>query len=155
MFEVEYSYYGWIYSASGTTTRLAISVMLTYCALVLGHIIYSAKSGVSSTAWDSAAELVALAINSTPTQILQNTCAGIVGRQAFKTPVRVMATAPRHLELVFGEVKDPNAQTLRMNKKYGKLRVRIATRRKSRRLVRRERYGTESSLGVTERSKGD
>ena len=38
------------------------------------------------------------------------------------TPVRVMATTPRHLELVFGEVKDPNAQTLRMNKKYGKLK---------------------------------
>ena len=97
--------------------------MLAYCTLVLGHIIYSAISGVSSTAWDSTAELVALAMNSSPPQILQNTCAGIVGRQALKTSVRVLATTPGHLELVFGEVKDPNAQTseLVMNEKYGKL----------------------------------
>lgn len=97
--------------------------MLAYCALVLGHIIYSAISGVSSTAWDSTAELVALAMNSSPTEILRNTCAGIVGRQAFKTSVRVMATNPGHLELVFGEIKDPNAQAskLVMNEKYGNL----------------------------------
>lgn len=123
MFEIEYWFYGWLYSSSGTTTQLAITVMLAYCVLVFGHIIYSAVSGVSSTAWDSSAELVALAMNSSPTETLQNTCAGIVGRQALKTPVRVLATDPGHLELVFGEVKNPNAQTseLMMNEKYGKL----------------------------------
>lgn len=97
--------------------------MLFYCVLVLGHIFYSAISGVSSTAWDSAAELVALAMNSSPTETLQNTCAGIIGRKALETPVRVLATTQGHLELVFGEGKDPNAQTseLVMNEKYGKL----------------------------------
>lgn len=97
--------------------------MLAYCALVLGHIIYSTISGVSSTAWDSTAELVALAMNSSPTEVLQNTCAGIIGSTALKTPVRVLATTQGHLELVFGELKDPNVQasTLVMNKKYGKL----------------------------------
>lgn len=97
--------------------------MLVYCVLVLGHIFYSAISGVSSTAWDSAAELVALAMNSSPTETLQNTCAGIIGRKALKTPVRVLATTQGHLELVFGEGKNPNAQTseLVMNERYGKL----------------------------------
>lgn len=97
--------------------------MLFYCVLVLGHIFYSAISGVSSTAWDSAAELVALAMNSSPTETLQNTCAGIIGRKALETPVRVLATTQGHLELVFGEGKGPNAQTseLVMNEKYGKL----------------------------------
>lgn len=62
-------------------------------------------------------------MNSSPTEILQNTCAGIIGIKALKTPVRVLATAQGHLELVFGEVEDPNAQisTLVMNEKYGKL----------------------------------
>lgn len=60
-------------------------------------------------------------MNSSPTKSLQNTCAGIIGRQALKTPVRVLATTPGHLELVFGEIKDPNAHPLEMNEKYGKL----------------------------------
>lgn len=123
VFEIENSVYGWLYAANETTTILALTVMLAYCALVLGHIIYSAFSGVSSTAWDSTTELVALTMNSSPTHILQNTCAGIVGWKALKTPVRVLATTQGHLELVFGEVKDPNAQTstLVMNQHYGKL----------------------------------
>ncbi|MCJ1264493.1 hypothetical protein MMC22_004365 [Lobaria immixta] len=123
MFEIEHSVYGWFYSPHGTTTILAITVMLAYCTLVLGHTIYSAISGISSTAWDSTAEFVALAMNSSPTKILQNTCAGIVGRRALQTPVRVLATTPGHLELVFGEVKDQNAQISELvpNEKYGKL----------------------------------
>ena len=100
---------------------LAMTVMLAYCTLVLGHIIYSATYGVSSTAWDSTAELIALAMNSSPTKILQNTCAGIIGGQTLQTPVRVLVTTPGHLELVFGEVKDSSAHTLEMNEKYGKL----------------------------------
>lgn len=96
--------------------------MLAYSVLVLGHIIYSAISGVSSTAWDSVAELAALGMNSSPTKFLQNTCAGIVGRQAFNTPVRILVTTPGHLELVFGEAKDPDATSeLVMNEKYGRL----------------------------------
>lgn len=97
--------------------------MLSYCVLLFGHIVYCAVSGVSSTAWDSVAELVALAMNSSPTKILQNTCAGIMGRKALKTSVKVVATTPGHLELVFGQVNDPLAQIskLEMNQEYGKL----------------------------------
>lgn len=97
--------------------------MFTYCILVLAHIIYSAISGVSSTAWDSVAELVALAMNSSPTEILENTCAGILGRKAYQTHVRVLKTSEKHLELVFGEIKDLNADVseLVMNEEYGSL----------------------------------
>lgn len=97
--------------------------MFTYCILVLAHLIYSAISGVSSTAWDSVAELVALAMNSSPTKTLQNTCAGIIGRTALQTNVRVLKTSEKHLELVFGEAKNPNASNfkLAMNEKYGSI----------------------------------
>ncbi|MCJ1263265.1 hypothetical protein MMC22_003135 [Lobaria immixta] len=62
-------------------------------------------------------------MNSSPTKFLQNTCAGIIGRRAFKTPVRVLATIPGHLELVFGGANDQNTQNskLVLNEKYGKL----------------------------------
>ncbi|MCJ1260741.1 hypothetical protein MMC22_000603, partial [Lobaria immixta] len=128
--------------------------MLAYSALVLGHIIYSAVFGVSSTAWDSTAELVALAMNSSPTQVLQNTCAGIIGRQALKTLVRVLVTAPGHLELVFGAVDGQNAPTskLVMNEKYGKLKAKKTTKIRSRGSVRRVRYG--KGMWLDARSKG-
>ncbi|MCJ1464151.1 hypothetical protein MMC07_002764, partial [Pseudocyphellaria aurata] len=95
--------------------------MLTYCILALTHLIYSAVSGVSSTAWDSVAELVALAMNSSPTETLHNTCAGMVGRKAYDTRVRVLKTSEKHLELVFGEARDTNAEysKLAMNESYG------------------------------------
>ncbi|MCJ1428719.1 hypothetical protein MMC29_006630 [Sticta canariensis] len=121
VFEIENSMYGWQYAARETTTKLAIAVMLTYSFLVLAHILYSTISGVSSTAWDSTAEMVALAMNSSPTEALHNTCAGIVGKKAYQTHVRVMKTSEKHLELVFGEVKDPNADITKLvkNEKYG------------------------------------
>ena len=119
MFDIEISDYGWWYTASEITTKLAITVMLIYCALVLGQIICSTIFGVSSTAWDSTAELVALAMNSSPTEIRQNTCDGIIGSKALKTPVRVLKTTQGHVELVFGKVKNPNA--LVMSEKDGKV----------------------------------
>lgn len=123
VFEIENSIYGWRYTSQEITTKLAIAVMLTYCILVLAHLIYSAISGVSSTAWDSVAEMIALAMNSSPTEALQNTCAGIVGKTAYQTHVRVLKKGEKHLELVFGEVQDPNADIskLVMNEKYGSI----------------------------------
>lgn len=120
---MENFFYGWGYTARETKTKLAITVIFTYHVLVLGHLIYSTICGVSSTAWDSVAELVALAMNSSPTETLQNTCAGIVGKTAYETHVRVLETSEKHLELVFGEVKDPNADVskLVMNEKYGSI----------------------------------
>ena len=66
--------------------------------------------GVSSvsTCWDSIAEVTALAMNSTPTAALRNTCAGISELHIFQLPVRILAKRDdeegdgEHLELVFG-----------------------------------------------------
>ena len=106
--EVNHQYYGWAYTSSGAPVRLAIAVMMTYCTLAFCHILYLGTSGVSSDAWNTAAEVVALAMNSPPTQHLQNTCSGIYGLKPFQTTVRIIATARArggkedHLELVFG-----------------------------------------------------
>lgn len=64
-------------------------------------------TGISSTCWDSIGEVTALAMDSTPTVLLRNTCAGIMELNIYKLPVRVLAIRDSegdgdHLELVFG-----------------------------------------------------
>ena len=64
-------------------------------------------TGISSTCWDSLAEVTALATNSTLTTALRNTCAGITELYIFELPVRVLAQRDEegdgeHLKLVFG-----------------------------------------------------
>ena len=86
--------------------------------------------GISSTCWDSIGEVTALAMNSTPTILLKNTCAGIMELNIFKIPVRVLAIRDsegdgEHLELVFGDVDDEakNARgtPIKPNRVYGTL----------------------------------
>ena len=82
--------------------------------------------GISSTCWDSIAEVTALAMNSTPTAILRNTCAGISEIRIFKLPVRILAMRDlegegEHLELVFGDMDADQAKrvSIKPNQKYG------------------------------------
>lgn len=79
--------------------------------------------GISSTCWDSIAEVTALAMNSKPTKALRNTCAGIRELHIFQLPVRVLAVPDKegegeHLELVFGE-EETEGDTIKANRKYG------------------------------------
>ena len=105
----------------GIFTRLAITVMFAYCLLAVSHVLYIVATGVSSSAWDSVAELVALAMNSAPTTALQNTCAGIIGTRAYRSTVRIAETTEGHLELLFGEEKDSKivVSRLKLDEKYG------------------------------------
>ena len=98
--------------------------MLAYCVLALGHIIYLLSIGTTSDAWNSVAEVVALTINSSPTQSLHNTCSGIYGTRPFRTMVRIVATAPEsgrssdHLELVFDEGSEGAKRSPRVRVKF-------------------------------------
>ena len=89
--------------------------------------------GSSSTAWDSISEVTALAMNSTPTKDLQNTCGSISEMRTFKTPVRVVVRKNQgqdegeHLELVFGDHASGHSNgsdTIKANRAYGRLSVR-------------------------------
>ena len=67
-------------------------------------------------------------MNSTPTTLLKNTCAGIVELNIFKLPVRVLAFRDaegdgEHLELVFGNMdeKDMSGSPIKPNRVYGTL----------------------------------
>ena len=79
--------------------------------------------GISSTCWDSIAETTALAMNSSSTKALRNTCAGISEVHVFKLPVRVSAMPNddgngEHLELVFGN-DGASGNPVKANKAYG------------------------------------
>ena len=125
--ETKHYYQGWAYTSNGTAVRFSLAVMVTYCTLALSHMVYLGRSGISSDAWDSAAEIIALAMISSPTHHLSNTCSGIIGMKTFRTRVRILATADRpgekedHLELVFGEVSEATKPEVKMvlNEEYG------------------------------------
>ena len=76
-FRVSSTVEGYAYSTHGPTPKVAISFLLAYCFAAVAHILYAGISGISSTCWDSIAEVTALAVNTTPTTALRNTCAGI------------------------------------------------------------------------------
>ena len=126
--EVDSTVSGYSYSTRGTAPKLAIAFLLLYCILVVLHFAYAGISGISSTSWDSVAEVTALAANSTPTKELQNTCAGITEHRIFELPVRVLVTPDdegdgEHLEMVFGDVDDEEAEKRRImpGRVYGRL----------------------------------
>ena len=118
---------GFAYNTRGATPKVAIFFLLTYCTFALTHILYAGITGISSTCWDSISEVTALAVNSTPSALLRNTCAGITELSIFKIPVRVLAVRDNessdgeHLELVFGELDEKaiQHQVIKQNRVYG------------------------------------
>ncbi len=125
-FRVSSAVEGYAYNTRGATPKVAICLLLVYCLVALIHIIYAGISGISSTCWDSIGEVTALAMNSTPTAALRNTCAGITELNIFKLPVRFLAFRDaegdgEHLELVFGNLDEKALEnkTIKANRVYG------------------------------------
>jgi hypothetical protein len=92
---------GYAYSFKGITIKLSITILMLHAVLALCHTVYEVGSGLSSSSWDSIVELVALAMNSTQTTTLMNTCAGITRIATMKLMVRIVTTKADHLELEF------------------------------------------------------
>ncbi|KAL8866333.1 MAG: hypothetical protein Q9198_008932 [Flavoplaca austrocitrina] len=124
---VDSSVEGYGFGLEGLAPKLTVAVLLIYCILVVGHVCYAAISGVSSTSWDSITEMVALAVNSSPTIQLRNTCAGITQMSVFQLPIRVLTSKDAggededHLEFIFGAVDGNVAKKCRIqeNREYG------------------------------------
>ena len=122
---------GFAYNTIGATPKVAICILLAYCVVALAHILYAGITGISSTCWDSISEVTALAVNSTPSALLRNTCAGITELDIFKTPVRVLAfrdnenSDGEHLELVFGDLDEKSIQhqVIKKNRVYGTMPI--------------------------------
>jgi len=109
---------------------LTVVVMVAYCILAFAHTLYLGISGVSSGAWSSIADVLALAMNSAPTKHLQKTCVGIYRVNTFKTHVQILAVHNgdgkyEHLELVFGDNQETHADAARLEKntEYGRSHI--------------------------------
>lgn len=84
-----------------TASILSTMVLLIYSLIALTYVVYTIFfSQITSSAWDSITELVALAMNSTPSSALYNTGAGISCLNTLKQPVAVGVTGD-HLQLIF------------------------------------------------------
>ena len=81
---------------------LSILVLLTYSGIALAYVLYvTFFSHITSDAWDTITELIALAVNSDPSFELQSTGAGISCLGTLKQDVKVRVTKGQ-LKLVFG-----------------------------------------------------
>jgi hypothetical protein len=92
---------GYAYSFDSITTKIAITILMPHASLAVCHSIYEMMPGLSSSSWDSVAELLAIAMNSSPSKALQDTCARISQLATMKLVVRVVATEVDQLDLDF------------------------------------------------------
>ena len=136
---VSSTFEGYAYNTRGATPKVAICFLLAYYIVAVIHILYAGITGISSTYWDSIGKVTALAVNSTPTALLRNICAGITELDIFNIPVRFLAMRDdeqgdgEHLELVFGEVDEKTVEhkTLQANRVHGTMPMIATTKSKN------------------------
>ena len=123
-FDVHRFGYGYAWRQS-TTVRFGVSVLLIYLMLTTVFVMYLLyhtliqRQWISSS-WGSVGEIIALAINSTSTDRMQNTCAGIKKSETWRQTISIRETCAGHLELTVGEEKE-RAKMVRIGTRYGTL----------------------------------
>jgi len=117
--------YGYGYQWEGSkTAQFGILVLLIHLALAVLHTlvvlykIYVKREGMAGS-WSTLGELLALALNSSPSPALQNTCAGVSEARTWRQIVTVRETYPAHLELVVGQEAQTNYPLPQADKYYG------------------------------------
>jgi hypothetical protein len=93
--------YGFGYGTRSISIYLSMTIMILYCAVTVGYLIFTAITGSASTAWSSGIELVALALQSKKPDHLGHTGVGIDSIKTFNESVGVRVNADNELELVF------------------------------------------------------
>ncbi|PMD29179.1 hypothetical protein L207DRAFT_642636 [Hyaloscypha variabilis F] len=142
-FQHRYYRSGYGYAPKVITVKISLAILILYCIVAIAHIVYSVISGISSAAWDSISELVALSINSRPTIELQNTCTGIRTTAIFEHKVRIASTSgvlfgepvPQskassepvgyHLELLFPSQNEHAIANVMVNTEYGHIKGKL------------------------------
>jgi len=99
--DIAFSRYGYGYGISTVTKRFAVAVLLGQAAIALATVAALALSKGVSNSWSSVGELVVLAINSKPTQRLENTGAGVSRLDTWKEKVTVGVTNSERLQMTF------------------------------------------------------
>ena len=120
-FTVINTMYGYGYGIGSTSITLSIVVLSLYSVITILYLLYILITGSTSTAWNSAIELIALALHSKSPDNLPNTTAGINCSGTFSRSVGIRVNAEEKLELVFANDSDRRLGGLRKiqrNKAY-------------------------------------
>ena len=113
--------YGYGYDTKTVSVQLTMTVITAYCVIILVYIAYTFITGTTSTAWNSAIELVVLALQSKRPDHLGNIAVGLDSIQTFKEGVGIRVNKDNELELVFAHDRDIDKRGLRKiepNKEY-------------------------------------
>lgn len=109
------------YSKATTTVKLSLAVLATYCAFVLGHLLWTGCTGRVGSSWDSIADLIMLALNSRQPTHLGKISTGLESIKSFRHPVNIRVNNNNELELTFvDEIGKPGVASLKVeiNKEY-------------------------------------
>jgi hypothetical protein len=93
--------YGYGYSFRRILIYIAITVLLIHVLLALTHMGTVLVGGLSSRAWSTMGEMMVLAVNSSSTEQLRNTCASVSSMETWGFVTHVRETSDKRLELVF------------------------------------------------------
>lgn len=105
--------YDYGYRSISMSVRLSIVTISTYHTIIVLYIVYILVTGSTSTAWNSAIELVVLALQSKKPDHLGNTSVGIDSVKTFSQSVGIRVNKDDELELVFAHDADTDKRGLR------------------------------------------
>jgi hypothetical protein len=112
-------FHGYGYSTTSISTTLSFVTISLYCVVTILYISYILITGSTSTAWSSAIELVALALQSTKPDHLGYTSVGIDSLDTFNQGVGIRVNKDNRLELVFDQdIDSRNLTKIVKNKTY-------------------------------------
>lgn len=113
--------YGYGYGMRSTSVYLSMTVLLLYCVVTIGYMLYTFATGLASTAWTSGAELLALALQSKRPDHLGYTGVGIDSAKTLGESVGIRVNTDNEVELVFAQDRDFNTrglQKVKQNAEY-------------------------------------
>jgi hypothetical protein len=101
-------HYGYGYSATTITAKVAIAVLLLHSALAIGHtiVVCFPKKVWTCDSWGTIGGLVVLAMNSRPDERLMNMSAGIKLKRSWQEIVKIREVGEENLELLVAGESD-------------------------------------------------
>jgi hypothetical protein len=111
--DLETDLYGYGYTTYSNSVRLSLGVILAYSIITVVYIVYILVAGSTYTAWDSAIELIALALQSKKPDYPGWTAVGIDSLDTLQQGVGIRVNGNNELELVFASDRDLEKRGLR------------------------------------------
>jgi hypothetical protein len=121
-FRVDSIITGYGYGGTDTSTQLSLAVILTYCIITIVYVAYTIVTGHTTIAWNSATELIMLALQSKEPSDLGHISVGIDSMETLRRSVGIRVNTVNigdtgeyreKLELVFEQDEGLKRRTLK------------------------------------------